>query len=536
VSDKSVKPDLIQVQMWPRQLLRPYPENCRTIRRENPEYITLLENIRARGIQEPLVVRTGQPGSAASPAVGEAQVLNGHCRLDIAEVLKLETLPVRNLGEISDREAFDIVFGATLCVPRSLMEQAHLTAVWLDQYGEDVAAVASKLGKTPRWVVEHAQIYRGLSADWQKAAADKPGAYGFGTWTASHWAVIAKLPAKVQAEQLSKFLGGRHGACDRMTVKDVEDAVKIDLLYLARAPFETDGDSKCHGCLARTGVQPLFLFADEVDGATGAKERCLDPKCWARRCEAALREKFKEAAAAAGVPAAVPLSLLEEPRGYEGREAYRRKISAQKKALKNLVTRDQITLVKEGTKGAVPALVVAGKGKGLRWVKIAEKKETGGGRGGYQPSAEDLAKAAEQNRWGEVVKWVAASLLQQIKKRPAAGITCLLRELDRQEDIKNVLRLAARPEPEIFAALADRAWGKLQESARHAVQYGSCWEKEKWSAIGAVLGFDAQAKYAELTAAEKKSEKREKGQKGQKGLVVMPEEAKDAEEEPDDDE
>lgn len=508
MSDKNDKTELIQVTLWPRKLLRPHPNNCRTIQRNNPKYVELQENIRERGIQEPLIVRTGSPGSAASPSVGEAQVLNGCCRLDIAAVLGLETLPVRNLGEISDREAFDIVVGATLCVPRTVMEQAQLMAAWLDEYGQDVAAVASKLGKTPRWVVEHAQIYRGLSADWQKAAAEHTGPYGFDGWTASHWAVIAKLPAKIQAEQLTKFLGGRHGACDRMTVKAVEDAVKIDLLYLAKAPFETDGGTKCHGCLSRTGVQPVFLFANDPEGATGPKERCLDPKCWQRRCEVELRAKFKEEAAAAGVPDAVPLSLMEEPKGYEAQEAYRHKISGVKKALKNLVTADRLTVVPEGTKGAVPGIVVAGKGKGLRWIKIAEKKESAGGRGGdYKPTAKELAKQDEENRWGEVVKWVAAGVATEVKKRPEPALMLLVREIhQRSGDTRKLLRLATMSETEILNSLADKAWSVLLESAQQAARYGGHYDKERWSAIGELLGFDAEAKYAELAGAKKGKE------------------------------
>ncbi|MEN6425199.1 MAG: ParB N-terminal domain-containing protein, partial [Phycisphaerales bacterium] len=494
------------IEMWPREQVFPHPDNYRTVNGKDPEFRDLVASIQANGIIEPLIVRVHPGATLREEAKDSVQVLSGHQRLAAAKEAGLDVVPVRNLGVVADDLAYDIVAMANLHKPLTPLEEGKRAAIWLDKYNQDVKAVASKLGKSERWVVEHAQIYRGLSADWQKAAMDHEGAYGFDTWTASHWAAIAKLPARIQAEQLKKFLGGRHGACDRMSAADVEDAVKQDLLYLSKAPFDA---TSCQGCVNRSGVQPL-LWGDTVEQASGNKERCLDPKCWARKCTAHAKREFKETAAAKGVPDAVPVSLIEPPKDYWNRGGYDDKVRPLKKVFPGLVTADRVEVVKAGAKGAIPAIVVGGKGKNaVKYVRITEKKGDAGG-GARKPTAAELAKqkAEEEQRRnrGEIVDSIYARLKKAKQPDgPAVILCCLLTRSwpgtypDQVSD-KEWRQMAAPSFLDDSSAL-DRLIARMWRAFISHLKSGG---RMSWAGAVAVarpFGIDAEAELAEVTAA-----------------------------------
>jgi ParB/RepB/Spo0J family partition protein len=448
----SPQPALRMEEMWPVTALVDHPDNPRTLNRASPKFVELTASIKANGIYDPLIVRelpTEPEGlQAARDALGVKilQVLSGHRRLAAARACGRGQVPVRNLGVIPEDLAYDIVAMSNLHEDLTPLEEGRRAAIWLDKYHEDAAAVASKLGKTRHWVMTHAQIERGLSADWKAAIkkidqedAELSCQQLLARWTAEHWALIARLPLRAQAEQLAKFQkGNEYYGADRWTVADLEDRLQIDVLYVSKAPFPTGPGTKCHACLVRTGVQPL-LFGESPEDAAGGKERCLDPKCWAGRVARAVRDEYELARAAALEKAnlsgdrvrasVVPVSLAAVPdadwSGDPRRRAYDAKIKPVKKALKGLVESDRITIVKEEAKGAVPGIVaVAGKGAGARqgslvWVRIAEKPShrAGSPRPPSPPSPAELAELAKhqaelakRERWRQVYEQAYRSI------------------------------------------------------------------------------------------------------------------------------
>ena len=389
--------------LWPIEQLTVYPDNPRTVRTDSPAFLDLKASIEANGILEPLTVR--------HHGVGRRQVLSGHRRLAAAKALGKTQVPIRDLGEIDDALAFDIVAIANLHEDLTPLEEGKRAALWLDKYGQDAEAVASKLGKTVRWVTEHAHIHRNLSAEWQAFAASNDQVQ---CWTASHWAVIAKLPLVFQAKELGKF---RNSYCsyDRWSVRELADRVALKENLLAQAPFDV---ATCEGCMDRTDVQPL-LWNDKPEQATGKKARCLNAECWQKKATKAQRAAFKTLAKDKGQPDAVPVCLLTDPgwRKYREHGAYNKRLVELRKVHRGLLTADKVTVVKEGTKGAVPAIVVAGQRgrKGITWVKIKEEKKVTSTRPSPAQQEKDARKQeAEKRRQDErdaVVRTAVARLI-----------------------------------------------------------------------------------------------------------------------------
>ena len=506
---------------WPVDAIDPHPRN-RRVNVNTVKFAELRASIRSRGVQQALIVRS------LPDLADRVQCLSGHRRLAAAELEDLVTVPVIHKGRISDAEASEIMTIGNLQEDLSPLEEGERAALLLETHGEDVAAVASLLGKTETWVVQHAQIYRGLSPEWQKEileAVDHNDRPKFARWTAGHLAVIAKLPAVWQASYLGKVQKDyRWSSCGNWTIGRLEDQVKLDLLYLSKAPFD---EGTCCDCVDRSD-RTLGLWGP-VEDVTGDKTRCLNKKCWDAKCRAHQKQQYKAAyETAAGeyfgqqgdtMPPAVPLSLLEEPSGarYTKHEEYRKKISALKKAFPKLVTAGEVTLVEADDKGAVPAIVVAGgKGKqawSCKWVKVKQEKKKDAGRAridaACKPSAAELKRRKESVRWEEVWERLRGRLKEM--ECPSASVLLYLGlwcnppgvygkalETFTQEAVA-----AWEQGPAAFdQQIRSWYWGKLFEN--HLYFNGAI--EFTLRVICPMLGVDIQAIYNEVVAAEQPPE------------------------------
>ena len=475
--------------------LQPHPENPRDVRLDEE----FLASIRGVGVIEPLTVRELD---------GTWQVLSGHRRFAAAQQQGRESVPIPKHGEVGDREAFDIVAMANLHEDLTPLEEGKRAALWLDRYDQDAEAVAGKLGKTARWVVQHAQIHRNLVADWYAALQSSP-MLGEMTdrWTASHWAVIARLPHRMQVEQVKKFQRGAYCSFDRWSVRELERRIGLEMLALAKAPFDT---ASCQGCLNRTGAQPAFLWADEADGATGAKEKCLDRKCWDKKCIAAEKKQVRQMVEEKGVPDALRLNLLTEPTDWHKHEAWRKQVRGLKKVHgTQLVGESDVELVKKGDKGAVPAIVVAGRGKGaVKWVKPKPVKKL---------NKADSAKRyqeqlAERQRWNAIEKRLVAGI--GAMEPPGLSRIALLAIFIEFAD--DVTKWFAEYEAasDVIEWTRERLWKEFQESASRYLPL----ETDQYQALSdfLCLGIDVQAAYDEIVAAETETSPK----KGRKKKIV----------------
>ncbi|NLH40416.1 MAG: ParB N-terminal domain-containing protein [Planctomycetes bacterium] len=493
MSDKARK-----IVEWPVAAIDPHPEN-RPVNDKSPRYAEIRESIRTNGIQQPLIVRT-KPGAS-----DRAQCLCGHHRLAIAQELGMATVPVDHRGVVTDAQAFEIMAISNLHIPLTPLEEGQRAAKWLDHYDQDAQAVAAKLGKTARWVVEHAQIYRNLTADWRKAAGEIPA---FDRWTAAHWAVIAKLPPRIQGEQLAKFRNNAFCSYDRWSVKELENRIGHKTFLLAKAPFPRES---CAGCVNRTGQQPLFLWADTPEGATGDQERCLDVKCWQRKCEKADREAFKRLAQEKGLESPLPLCLLKEPKDCWSKEydEYRAGVSACRRAHKGLVLCGDVKIVKEGTKGAVPAIVVAGVGKNTVKHVVVQKERTAASRPrpqSVEPTAAELKRRRDQERWDRVCD----AAIEKIRAMPAPcseAILLLTSFIDPPatdpHKISDIIKAWKEDRTQFETMVREWFWSAIVQRGGLDFFDGA---REGLEQIGPLFGIDIDAQYQAMVEADARQE------------------------------
>jgi ParB/RepB/Spo0J family partition protein len=503
----------------------------------------LVESIRRNGVYDPLVVRTL---AAPGPDGKSLQILRGHRRQIAAKAAGRDRVPIRNLGVVPDDLAYDIVaIDAYGSEPLTPLEEGGLVATWLDEYGEDAKAVAAKLGKTERWVRLHAQIDRGLIPAWKEAAVAGPeqkNRYGhagaaredFRKWTAAHWVLIARLPAKQQEYWLEKIRKDYRFDPHDATVEEVEGWLTCEKLLLAKAPFDA---AACEGCDRRTDSISQLLWEEPDAKDTGAV-RCLDGKCWERRAAKGRKEEFRVLAEAAveksnsRVPDPVPISMMEEPEGWSGRQEYAEKIKPVRKAFgKALVESGRIAVVKEGDKGAVPGIVVAGRGKGmLRWVRISEPTKDSGRGGQRKPTAGELAKEARAKekaaRWDMILKAAFAEISKADRPVSTAVILCCLRAgawpssapgFDKETKKLWAGLLDAHKAgtlPEAVILILEASWSLFRAWAREKSRY--CYvdgDLPRLRDIAPLFGIDPDARYQALAAKEEKPESKIKNRK-----------------------
>lgn len=505
-----------QIQDWPIKAIVPHPQN-RPVRK-NAKFQELLDSIKSSGIQQPLIVR------AIAGRQDRVELLSGHRRLAAAQDAGLACVPVDHRGEISDAEAFDVMAISNLHEELSPLEEGQRAALWLDHYDQDAQAVASKLGKTARWVVEHAQIHRNLVADWHQAAESGKTSYGsslaeqLDRWTASHWAVIARLPQRIQLQQLKKFQSGSYCSFDRWTVKDLEERIGLEMLSLAKAPFDV---ATCRDCLNRTGAQPAFLWADDVDGAVGDKEKCLDAKCYQRKCEKAQKAEFAELRRQKNYLDAVPLSTLVEPKDWYKRAPYDKQIRALKKVHgKDLLAAEDVEVVKKRKdwdvfpekrpKDVRPAIVVAGKGKGsVVFVKPKPAKKAP--KGASRPARD---WEAEERLWREKCKRLyEAVLARDINVYQGLAVAILL-NLPFTSQPKDMALLSKHGddweslEKTCIRLIWDRTKAAMERDSKKS--YASEYDWDQLVPVAKFLGIDVKKIAAEATqAVEPKKGKKE---------------------------
>ncbi len=164
--------------------------------------------------------------------------------------------------------------------------------------GYDIAAIASKLGKSVPYVARRASLSR-LAEVWRKAFL-KPES-PVSRLSPAHLELVARLPEQTQlllAENDFLPVFGRGFP----TVEDVRRVVDRGMHSLTAMPWPLDDESldpaagACLACPKRSGAQPL-LFDGEVHSSNGKPsptDRCLDPACFERKQVAHVRRREAE--------------------------------------------------------------------------------------------------------------------------------------------------------------------------------------------------------------------------------------------------
>ena len=383
----------------------PSPDNPRIVNDKSEEFGELVESIRAMGVIVPVHVRDHPEQK------GRFELLAGERRLQAAAKAGRDAIGAICHGQLSDEAAFEITFAENFSrEDLTPLEQGKAVATLMDRYDGDTAAVASKMGKSVRWVMQRVALSRNLSKEWQKAIVEDAE---YKHWTAAHLQLIAAFPANIQIELLGKYEDSTFNYDGLIPVKQLEKELAERLMLLSKAlwplsapklKLET-GVKACCVCQKRSSWQP-GLFDDSTDlKAVKKNDRCLDADCWKKNTKAWLKSRISVLKASEHPRlACVATNSPGWQESNELRETYQDMVFNWKAS-------------KEGAKGAVPALVVAGSDAGqVRWIRPIASSTSGSSSSGKTPGTPTPLKERkvmlDKKRWFVVIR----QLIEMIKE------------------------------------------------------------------------------------------------------------------------
>lgn len=437
-------------------------DNPRIINRKSENYLELVESIRAMGVKVPIHVRDKEDIKCK----GNYELIAGERRLLAADEAGLETIPAINHGELSDDAAFEVTFAENFArEDLTILEQGKAVATLMVKFKNDVAAVASKIGKSEQWVRIRELINSNLSEKWKKLVLEDDN---FNYFTAAHLGLVARFPQHIQDKEIVKSLQYCH-----VTVKELDKKLAEQFLLLKKAPFDT---GKCCNCQKRSSCQPT-LWAEKAEEVTGDNDRCLDKKCWQNKDVAAAKAELAE------VQEKYPGLVYVEMSGcYDGDEVRR-----LKKIYGRSLSSWQFEKVKKTDKGAVPALVIHGSGKGkVIYIKVEKQGEASASQTCKPKTLKQLRTKLEENRWEIVLK----EMYSQIRETPqekinhpdklfaviilAAGLgSDIASDGDCTVFLKKALDLYKKNTSEAIDFVLGQVWKCIQDSLQYSYADGS---------------------------------------------------------------
>lgn len=337
--------------------LVPSPNNPRVTNEKSDAFHDLVKSIRANGVVVPVHVRRHPTKK------GKLDLLAGERRRRAAIKAGITKIPAVNHGDIDDALAFEICFIENYArEDLTPLEQGRAVDMLLIKYKGDTEAVASKFGKSIRWVQRRKALGTRLSKKWIAGMAEKQP---MREWTTAHLQIIASLPTEVQDDFYEQY------SCDEMPSVDELSKHVASIMHLLRmAPFDL-AVAGCMECQNRTSVTP-GLFDDNLDKkAIKVNDRCLDDQCWTDKVLAWLETTYKEKLV--DLPNLVPIATEYMTSGslVHMAEKY--------PAFTNALDKYQYDACPKSAKNAFPGFVVFGKAVGtILWCKpvgqAAEKK------------------------------------------------------------------------------------------------------------------------------------------------------------------
>lgn len=391
----------------------PSPDNPRIINEQAPAFLELVESIKAKGVMIPIHVRNHPKQK------GKLDLLAGERRVRAAIAAGIEEIRAICYGEMGDDQAFEITFVENFArEDLTPLEQGKAVETLMVKYKNDTQAVASKMGKSIRWVLQRQALSKNLSKEWRKAIIED---VYLGVLTAAHLQLIAALPLNVQNDLL-KYEFDEYALSEIPSVKQLEHQLAQRLMLLSKAPWDLS-DTKliektkaCSKCPKRSSHQP-GLWDDTTEKETVKKnDRCLDNDCWEEKLFTWLKMRFTE------LQAKYPTLTWVATQSYE----YARKTQIRDELISELgnVLFGGWKNSKEGAKNAVPALVIDGGDIGqVRWITITEQsQQSTSSRSQRAPGTPTPLKERrvllDKKRWSVVIR----NLIEKIKKSPVDKI------------------------------------------------------------------------------------------------------------------
>jgi ParB family chromosome partitioning protein len=220
------------------------------------------------------------------------EIVAGARRYRAAHLAGLETVPVR-IVELTDAQALEtsIVENLQRRDVHPLEEASgYARLLALDEPKYSIEQIAAKVGKVPAFVLARLKLVELVPAVVEAFTRDEIGL--------GHALLLAKLQPEQQVEALAACYQEQYGGTNKtkrilLPVRQLQQWIEHNvLLELASAPFSKEDAQlipeaeACLDCPKRTGHNTL-LFAEI---GSGQPDSCSDPKCYAAKVEAHIRQ------------------------------------------------------------------------------------------------------------------------------------------------------------------------------------------------------------------------------------------------------
>ena len=308
-------------------------------------------SIASVGIIQPLVARPHPKHK------GKFDLRAGSRRLKAAKSLGWETVPVIVRDKMTDAEAIEITVTENLSRDNLHPIDEGCAIAQLLKVGLSANEVGDKLGRSPGWVLRHAQLEH-----LHKRFVDLNGRAGhpFEDVPVGVLLQLARLPQDTQhamAGEISK--AATWLPVWARSVGNCEDYIAHEILMdLKRTVWKLDDEAlypkagACTACPKRSTCTPQLFDDLGSNGKADGPGKCLDRDCFNEKHRRAIKAKVAQAKQRNPNLVLItnsPTPIATDEAAYFGR---------------SVLQSYGVTKVKKGSKGAVAAVVLNGKGAG----------------------------------------------------------------------------------------------------------------------------------------------------------------------------
>lgn len=233
---------------------------------KGPEFDSLVESVRQKGVLEPILVRPLNGG-------GSFEIVAGERRFRASQKAALPAIPAI-VHEMTDEEAFEVMTIENLHrEDLSEVEEAECFKHYLDAKGPEAAnELSERTGINEQYIRRRVRL---LTLPKQVIDAWRDGKILYG-----HCEQLMRLSRKEQIMEYLRALTdeGEWGYDGPMTVNDLKHQIDSLSPKMAAAKFDT---KQCAQCTMNSSIQ-AGLFGDDF-GTEKKKDCCLNPACFKKK-------------------------------------------------------------------------------------------------------------------------------------------------------------------------------------------------------------------------------------------------------------
>ena len=399
--------------------IMPSKDNARNIDVKSASFSDLKESIKAGGVQVPIHVWP-HPDKKKKD---KFEIRCGERRWRACKILKHRTIPTIVHRGITYEVAMLLTMTENKFREKlKPLEEVEEISRCMDHLGGDAKLIASLTGQTEQWVRLRANIHLNLVKAWRKSFSNLD-------WSIGHLTLIARLPAGAQDELLIG-IQKKPWQWENVSVQDLNRRLSEALMLLNKADWNLNDElllpkaGACTDCKKRSGAEPVLWFGP-LENQIDTKDRCLDPLCWNNKMLIHLQHRAKYFSDKHSNLAFCATEHLSE----NEKEILTKKFG-------RVYDPTDFEKSTKGSKNAIPAMVVSGKGTSsimfIREKKFSSLGVSGPKRAGKVTPLKERRAQLDGRRWAQVL----LLLCEKVDAAPLQSLTC-------EDKVTGVMALAA---------------------------------------------------------------------------------------------